>query len=277
MASRVALGEKLLASRSMWAVRQYAKQGIPPSLRTQMWDLMLQSSITNDATAHIRQHCKQLKPQIARYDLLIDRFIHVDVRQCQNDDTYFVFEDVLSEILLLWTRDECKVETQIQNLPSKWDPASVGSLLVRDADLLPPFGGRCGLHDFPRAVFQVSGSGTNGRPSSTRYFCHLHTLNSHPQGLLVLSTTFENLLKQADSPLYFHLAHTLQSPPLSIAFRWLMFGFVGVLDVEQVLLLWDRVIAFDRAELFSVVAAAVFLFRRDALVAARSLKDVEVR
>ena len=60
-----------------------------------------------------------------------------------------------------------------------------------------------------------------------------------------------------------------------------MFAFVGVLDVEQVLNLWDRVLGYERGaveglELFSIAAVALFWERRGVLMAARCARDVEV-
>ena len=36
----------------------------------------------------------------------MDRIILADVKHCQNDDNYFVFEELLNSIMLFWSRDE---------------------------------------------------------------------------------------------------------------------------------------------------------------------------
>ena len=54
-------------------------------------------------------------------------------------------------------------------------------------------------------------------------------------------------------------------------------AFVGVLDIEEVLLLWDRVIGFNRLDLLSAVAAAMYMFRKEKLMVARSKKDIQVK
>ena len=51
-------------------------------------------------------------------------------------------------------------------------------------------------------------------------------------------------------------------------------GFATHLEVEQVLLLWDRVIGFDSVLPLAVAAAAVVAFRRDALLAATTAEEV---
>lgn len=47
----------------------------------------------------------ELYRKLAKYDLLIDRIIHLESKHCQNHDQYFVFEGIIRETLLLWTRD----------------------------------------------------------------------------------------------------------------------------------------------------------------------------
>lgn len=63
--------------------------------------------------------------------------------------------------------------------------------------------------------------------------------------------------------------------PLRIAMPWMLHAFATFLEVEQVLLLWDRIIGFDSLELLPVLAAAVFGFRRQALLASQSASEVE--
>lgn len=74
-----------------------------------------------------------------------------------------------------------------------------------------------------------------------------------------------------------------------VAFAWIQFGFAGLLEMDQVLHLWDRVIGEDWPQsvgrrwpvavshncmspgymdplLLAVAAAAIFLYRADALM-----------
>ena len=56
-----------------------------------------------------------------------------------------------------------------------------------------------------------------------------------------------------------------------------MFGFIGFLNIEQTLLLWDRIIGFENGlELLSVLAASVFTFHEERLMNARTEKEVQV-
>jgi hypothetical protein len=79
-----------------------------------------------------------------------------------------------------------------------------------------------------------------------------------------------------DPLIYMKLRHELGVQPVKFALKWLMSGFVGVLDIEQVLMLWDRVLGYDRMEILSAVAVCVVLFRREAILGAKSEREVEV-
>ena len=49
--------------------------------------------------------------------------------------------------------------------------------------------------------------------------------------------------------------------PLRLVFRWMMRGFSGHLPPEQLLYLWDLVIAYDSMEVYPLLAAAILSFR----------------
>ena len=55
------------------------------------------------------------------------------------------------------------------------------------------------------------------------------------------------------------MAHDIQ--PLRLVFRWMMRGFSGHLPPEQLLYLWDLVIAYDSMEVYPLLAAAILSFR----------------
>jgi hypothetical protein len=69
----------------------------------------------------------------------------------------------------------------------------------------------------------------------SRYFSLLHTMSSHPQGILHLSKLFEDILAAKNPKLVNHLVFELHDcSPLKFAFPWLMQAFSGFLDVQQV-------------------------------------------
>ena len=56
-----------------------------------------------------------MKNNILKFDLLIDDVIQNDVKQIQNDDSYFIFEDILSQVMYYWTRDNWLIPKVYQN------------------------------------------------------------------------------------------------------------------------------------------------------------------
>ena len=63
--------------------------------------------------------------------------------------------------------------------------------------------------------------------------------------------------------------------PLRLVFRRIIRGFSGHLPPEQVLYLWDLVLAYDSMEVFPILAAAIISFRKDNLMQVTTLQNVE--
>lgn len=63
---------------------------------------------------------------------------------------------------------------------------------------------------------------------------------------------------------------------IRVVFKWLMKGFSGHLLPEQLLNLWDIIIAYDSLEVLPLLAVAILSFRKDNLLQVDSLQNVEV-
>lgn len=64
-----------------------------------------------------------------------------------------------------------------------------------------------------------------------KYFCHLHSISSHPQGIISLCKLFEDLLQMYEPEVCYHL-NLLNINPLKIVFNWLYFCYVGTLEID---------------------------------------------
>ena len=84
-------------------------------------------------------------------------------------------------------------------------------------------------------------------------------------GLIGLAHQFESYFKERDPILFKHLIQ-IGSHPVRIAFRWLIRAFTGFLPVQEVLYLWDYILAMDSLEILPLFAVGVFLQRRDYLI-----------
>ena len=88
-----------------------------------------------------------------------------------------------------------------------------------------------------------------------------------------LLRAFEALVHRAE-PEACHRLERLGVPAARVAAPWLVAAFAEHLEVEQVLLLWDRVIGFDSTLVLAVAAAAIVSFRRDAILKAESAEEI---
>lgn len=69
----------------------------------------------------------------------------------------------------------------------------------------------------------------------------------------------------------------MECPALQLGLPWIMTAFAGHLAVGEVLLLWDRIIAFDSLLLLPVLAVAVLAFRRQVGLASGSVHYTQLR
>ncbi|KAJ3000747.1 hypothetical protein HDV02_003549 [Globomyces sp. JEL0801] len=253
------LGENLLGTQDLQKLGQYAKRGISDHLRPKIWNLLLQSEVIGCYRSY-------------KMDLIIDRMIQIDSKHAQNDDGYFIFEDLIKKIMMYWSRD---------NWITKALMKMNHELLAKDLyseqgyNGIYPFWGIslyampvCYLHEDPGEAYILF------RELYVRYFYKLHTPCNKNGGILQLCIQFENLVKETNSELYFHLSHTIEIQPLEIAFKWILYAFVGILDCEQVLLMWDRIIGYDCLGLLAVTAAALLTYRSDLLFMCKTPNQV---
>lgn len=108
---------------------------------------------------------------------------------------------------------------------------------------------------------------------------YLHIDTNH---IILLSYTV-NIITRCVYILRFYIIFKNQliicvSLPVSIrvVFKWLMKGFSGHLLPEQLLNLWDMVIAYDSLEVLPLLAVAILSFRKDNLLQVNTLQNVEV-
>uniref|UniRef100_A0A9J7Z8S7 TBC1 domain family, member 19 n=1 Tax=Cyprinus carpio carpio TaxID=630221 RepID=A0A9J7Z8S7_CYPCA len=260
------------------AAQQYSRQGCPTGLRAQLWSLILNT--TNDPEDIT--HYEQLKARVINHDLLVDNLIYKDVKlTASNDDYYFVFEDYLYQVLLCFSRDTAVLEHFSYNSatpPKSCIQNSSGSeqcAMVYPPNGVIPFHGfsmyvapLCFLYNEPSTLYRVF------REMYIRYLFRLHSVSSHPSGIVSLCLQFERLLQTHLPQLFYHLRE-IGAQPLRIAFKWIVRAFSGYLSTDQLLLLWDRILGCDSLEIVAVLAAAVFAFRAENLMEVTSLASAE--
>ncbi|XP_063519657.1 TBC1 domain family member 19 isoform X3 [Pongo pygmaeus] len=301
----VRIGQKVLAEQDSAAAQQYIRQGSPTALRAELWALILNISSQPEDVLYY----EQLKTNVIQHDLLVDSLIYKDVKlTASNDDYYFVFEDYLYQVLLCFSRDtsvlshfafnsasppksyirgklgleeyavfyppNAELRTWIFVIQQTWVQIPVLPAYPMTLGVIPFHGFSmyvaplCFLYHEPSKLYQIF------REMYVRFFFRLHSISSHPSGIVSLCLLFETLLQTYLPQLFYHLRE-IGAQPLRISFKWMVRAFSGYLATDQLLLLWDRILGYNSLEILAVLAAAVFAFRAVNLMEVTSLAAAE--
>jgi hypothetical protein len=95
-------------------------------------------------------------------------------------------------------------------------------------------------------------------------WCKLNVLSGDNGTLLHTCKTFENLLGILNPKLFLHLLN-LGISPLHVAFPWIQMSFVSFFEIDQLLILWDRVIGYMDLSIFAILSTAIFIARAEPL------------
>ncbi|CAL1539772.1 unnamed protein product [Lymnaea stagnalis] len=275
---RTKLGKKVLAANHAPITREFSKKGCPISMRAELWCQILGVELTKVDYLYY----EQLKGYVLQHDLLVDSLLYKDVKlTATNDDQYFVFEDFLYQVLLPFSRDTVVLKHFAYNSATPPKSYIRGKLGMEDYAVTYPPNGVIPFHGFAMYVAPLCYLYNDivqlyhvFRHMYMHYFFRLHSVSSHPQGIVALSLLFETLLQAEEPELFYHLKQ-VNCQPLKIAFKWLMRAFSGFLSSDQVLLLWDRILAFDSLEILPVLAVAIFSFRKTNLLKVQSMNTAE--
>uniref|UniRef100_A0A1B6D6P0 Rab-GAP TBC domain-containing protein n=2 Tax=Clastoptera arizonana TaxID=38151 RepID=A0A1B6D6P0_9HEMI len=277
-AERTAMGEKVLAYNHAPVAQEFLKKGAPRSLRGRLWSQVLGSDVK---PCH-KEHFAELKQLVLQYDLMIDKLIIKDVQlTASNDDQYFVFEDILYQVMLCFSRDTDILSMFNHSSSSpihgvlKGRPANVENRVIYPPSGVIPFHGFtmyatpfCYLYDDPASLYFTF------RAFYLRYWFRLHEVSCHEQGILSLCLLFERLLQRHEPQLWIHFK-VINIQPVRVVFKWLMRSFSGHLPPEQLLYLWDVIIAFDSLEITSLLAVCILSFRKESLMQVDTMQNVE--
>ncbi|XP_013186975.1 TBC1 domain family member 19 [Amyelois transitella] len=277
-AERVGLGERVAALGYAPVVQEYLKKGSPQCLRAKLWSQVLGAEIKPQHTSYFNQ----LKKSVLEVDLMIDKLIFKDVQlTASNDDQYFVFEDLLYQVMLCFSRD-CEVMQHLRgsignplNVTIKGKQTSVDSITVFPPSGIIPFHGFtmyatpfCYLYDDPVQLYYTF------RAFYIRYWHRLHYISTHPQGIVSLCLLYERLLEAHEPLLWIHFRN-ININPIRVVFKWLMRAFSGHLPPDQLLLLWDAILGYDCLEILPLLAISILSFRKENIFQVNTIQNVD--
>jgi hypothetical protein len=62
---------------------------------------------------------------------------------------------------------------------------------------------------------------------------------------------------------------------LKTAFHWITFAFCGTLEVDQLVLLFDRILGFESLEILPIMAAGIFVFRANLILNCQNQEEFD--
>lgn len=204
----------------------------------------------------------------------------LDLQQTLDSSDYFVFQDHLESIIMAFTRD-VHVEQHARHIDGalRLDISGQSQQPAPENDCIPPngvlpFSGLV-MYAAPLTYLYTNTADIYFvfREMYVRYWSKLKVIGTEKSTILPLCKLFEALIIRSTSAAVFHLLN-IGIKPIDIAFPWIQCAFSGVLDIPQVLLLWDRVLSYDSLELIAIFAAALFHYRADELVDVTNMDDV---
>ncbi|XP_068249236.1 TBC1 domain family member 19 [Palaemon carinicauda] len=266
---RIISGQKVVERNHGPLSKEFCKTGCPPGLRAVLWHQVLGLEITEKQYKYF----DELMKAVLQHDLLVDKLIMKDIQlTASNDDQYFVFEDILFQVLLCFFRDT-EVLSHFGH-SSASPPLSVarGQTPSPETMVAYPPSGVIPFHGFTMFAAPLSCLYEDPvhlyftfRELYCRYWYRLHIVTSHPQGAAGLALQFELLLQSSETRLWQHCA-AMGIQLLPIVFKWMVRGFSGYLIPDQLFHLWDVILAWESVEVLSVLALAIVSFRRDNLM-----------
>ncbi len=269
LAARHEEGDALLnagpgGGQSMRKARLFMRKGVPPSLRGRIWRLAC--GLSEKSTPSEERRFARLRHEVDRLDLVTDQLLMDDLQTVLDDPRFFVFEEELKEVLLAFSRDGSVRSEARYEIHAPWLQAMGAEDLAAPPCAVQPYLGFsayfapfCYLYKHKASLFHVT------RHLYCELWCKLNVLSSAPDTLPALCQSFESLLLESHPRLFLHLV-SLGVQPLRVAFPWMQLAFVGLLEIDQLLHLWERVIGYMDPSLLAVAAVCIFLYRADMLL-----------
>eukprot|EP00798_Chlamydomonas_sp_ICE-L_P021474 gene21474-28447_t len=282
---KVQAARAVLKEGSITLCRSFCRFGVPHGLRASVWELALGLGPSNAEKdeAVLNDLCRRSQRS------LLDICVEDDLQDILDSEHYFLFEESLRAIGLACLRDplivsRCSVELHPALAPlADLSAATLTGSSFKDSmisavsqqqqaalgGVVPPKGfvslaaPLCFMYPQPGSVYRLFRA----------MYCSLSSVGAPSPALPVLVAVFESLAQELDPEVVAHL-HRMGIPVASLGMPWITSAFVGFLPVEEVLLLWDRVIGLDSLLPIPLLAVAVICFRRQVILTCSSTSEV---
>ena len=130
---RITVGERLLAKDFRPFLTQYARRGVPPTLRCRVYKKIFNI----DMTQRDQEYFESLNDHFRKWDLATDDICNFDMIDVINDEKFFIFEEVIKQCTNIFFRDTWILD----NLRSKPHATLTGIIgLDKEVGTFPPNG-----------------------------------------------------------------------------------------------------------------------------------------
>ncbi|KAK9823267.1 hypothetical protein WJX72_001466 [[Myrmecia] bisecta] len=265
---RLKAGAAALQNGSIPALRRFLCTGAPHSLRPQLWQAAL--GLNGRASAWSCAF-EDLCGEVEHRELFTDLLVAQDLETVLDSEHFFLFQEELRAMSLAFTRDPtiapcCAAPPQPRLEGCGRDGVRHGR--YPPSGVLPCRGSV--LYAAPLCYLYEDAAQCYGmlRAMYCRFWCRLHSFsNACPPAstLPSLAATFLDLVQAIEPEVCEHLER-VGGGALALALPWMAGAFVEQLAVEQVLLLWDRIIGFDSLLPLPLLAVALISCRHQVLL-----------
>lgn len=98
---RTLIGERLLQKNYQPYLVQYAKRGVPTSIRCKVYKRILYADVGQREIDHF----ESLVESLNSWEMALDDMIKADITQVCNDDKYFIFQETIDQCVQCFFRD----------------------------------------------------------------------------------------------------------------------------------------------------------------------------
>jgi hypothetical protein len=176
---RILIGERLLQKDYQPFLVQYAKRGIPSTLRCRIYKKILYSDVTQKEVDNFHN----LNDQFQRWEAAIDDILYADIYQICNDDKYFIFQDKIEQCVLIFFRDR-QILDMMKSKPHA--PIICTSSTERIIGAYPP-NGVVPVKKFSSYIAPICFISNSKedcyyifRAFYCKYICYMNSISSHP-------------------------------------------------------------------------------------------------
>ncbi|RKP18225.1 hypothetical protein ROZALSC1DRAFT_23441, partial [Rozella allomycis CSF55] len=250
--------------------------GCQPWTRSECWKLMLKSSSLVPVLKDLeKSHFKKLTKNLATYELTADKMIRIQSRSISEDDGYFVFEDLCNFVMLIFSRDDSiassylnyfKVNAQDSKENLMYPPSGL-PLFDNLCRLVAPL---CFINDSVENIYAMF------KALFVKYFCNLQTMTFSSNHIYTLLQKIETKLMTLHPDFVNNLTRSIKISIFGKLHSMISVGFAGYLEVHNVLILWDLMIANDSIEILALFSYKWLLKKKDKIMEAKdaSVKDI---